>query len=173
MLEEVVVTSGRVAQAECFDGGIVQSAFFAQIIENIVVRKKMTAIINDRVFQQLAEVFVRFFLLRRLTLIFLDLHARARGEFLQSLFEVQPFALHHKLEDVAAFVALTEASPRPRLGPDDEGRRMFVVVEGTEARVILPRVAQFDARLGDEVNDVYFGFDFVNGGHGLGRQVDR
>ena len=79
----------------------------------------------------------------------------------------QALALHHELEDVAALVALTEASPRPRLGPDDERGRMFVIVERAEPRVVLPRVAQFDSRLRDEVNDVYFGFDFINGGHGV------
>jgi hypothetical protein len=39
---------------------------------------------------------------------------------------------------------------------------MLVIVEGTEARIIFARVAQFDTCLGHEVYDIYFGFDFIN-----------
>ena len=38
-------------------------------------------------------------------------------------------------------------------------------MERTEARVVLARVTQFDTGLGDEVYDIYLGFDFVYCGH--------
>jgi len=44
---------------------------------------------------------------------------------------------------------------------------VLVIVEGTEASVVLPRMTQLDPGLGDEVNDIYFGFDFINGGHSV------
>jgi hypothetical protein len=92
-------------------------------------------------------------------------HAGACGEFVERLLEIEVLALHHELEDVAALVALTEAPPRAGLGPDHEGGRLLVVVERTEARIVLPGMAQFDTSLGDEVYDVDAGFDLINGGH--------
>jgi hypothetical protein len=40
---------------------------------------------------------------------------------------------------------------------------MLVIVEGTEACIVLARVAQFDTSLRHEVNNIYFSFDFING----------
>jgi hypothetical protein len=40
---------------------------------------------------------------------------------------------------------------------------VLVLVEGTKARVVPSGVAQFYTGLGDEVHDVYFGFDFIYG----------
>jgi len=45
---------------------------------------------------------------------------------------------------------------------------VLVIVEGTETGIVLPRVAQFYTRLGNEVNDIDPGFNFINGGHELG-----
>ena len=44
---------------------------------------------------------------------------------------------------------------------------MLVIVERTETRIVLARMAQFDTSLRNEVNDVNAGFDFIKGGHGL------
>ena len=43
---------------------------------------------------------------------------------------------------------------------------MFVIVERTEARIVPARMAQFHTGLGHEVDDIYFGFDLIKGGHG-------
>lgn len=108
---------------------------------------------------------MRFLLLGRLALVFLDLHPGAEGEFLQGFLEVDPLALHDELEDVAAFIACAETAPRPRFGPDHKGGRMLVIVERTKTGHVPTGFAQFDPRLGNEVDDVYLGFDLIDGGH--------
>src|SRR5258706_912689 len=42
---------------------------------------------------------------------------------------------------------------------------MFVIVERTETRIVLARMAQLDTSLRNEVDDVNAGFDFIKGGH--------
>ncbi len=165
MLEGHIPAARGIAQAKGLDGGIGQLALLAQVGQHVLVLEEVGAVEDQRVLEQFTQVLVRFLDLRRLALEFLDLHARALGQFLQRLAEVDALALHHELEDVAALVALTEAAPRARLGPDHEGGRMFVVVEGAESRIVAPRLAQLHPRLGDEVNDIDFGFDLVGGGH--------
>src|SRR5271157_641509 len=113
-------------------------------------------------------MFIGFPLLRRFTLIRFDLHARAVGEFLKRFLEINPILLHHELEDIAALVAFAETTPRPRLRPDDESRRMLVGMERTKAGVVPAGLAQFDAGLGNEVNNINARFDFVGGGHSFG-----
>ena len=110
---------------------------------------------------------VGFLLLGRFALVILDLHACAQSQFLHGLFEIQAVAFHHELENVAAFITLTKTAPRARLGPDHKGRRVLVIVEGTKARVVLPRMAQFHPGLGNEVDNINADFDLINGGHGL------
>jgi hypothetical protein len=51
MFERVVVTRRRKTQTEGFYGRVGQSAFFAQIGENILVGEKLTTIKNDCIFQ--------------------------------------------------------------------------------------------------------------------------
>lgn len=91
-----------------------------------------------------------------------NLDSRAVSQFGQCFLEIDPLAFHHKFEDVAALVTLTKTAPCPRLGPDHESRRVLVIVEGTETRIILACVAQFNASLRHEVYDIYLGFDFIN-----------
>jgi len=43
---------------------------------------------------------------------------------------------------------------------------MFVIVEWTEASIVLARMAQFDTSLGNKVDNIYLGFDLIKGGHG-------
>ena len=38
-------------------------------------------------------------------------------------------------------------------------------MEGAEPGVVPPGMTQFDTGLGDEVDDVYLGFDLIDGGH--------
>jgi hypothetical protein len=99
-------------------------------------------------------------------LIFLYFHARARGELLHGFLEIQPFALHHELENIAALVALTETPPGARFGPDHESRRMFILMERTKARIVLARMTQFDTGLGNEVDNIDAGLDLINCRHG-------
>ena len=106
--------------------------------------------------------FLDFGLLRNIRL---DLHACTVSQLIQGFLEIKPVALHHEFEDVAALITLTKTAPRSSLWPDDEGRRVFVVVEWTETCIVPARMAQFDASLRDEVYDVNAGFNFVNGGH--------
>ena len=99
-------------------------------------------------------------------------HARARGELLHGFLEIQPFALHHELENIAALVALTETPPGARFGPDDESRRMFILMERTKARIVLTRMAQFDTGLGGKIHNIYFGLDLINDGHAEDYRLD-
>src|SRR5688500_17867585 len=94
-----------------------------------------------------------------------DFHARARGQLIQCLLEFKVLTLHYELKDIPALIALTEAAPCTALRPDDERRRMFVVMKRTKTRVVLAGMAQLDTGFRDKVCDIYFRFDFVNGGH--------
>ncbi len=161
IFQGVVVAARSKPQPKGFDGGVCQSALFAQVGQNIFVCKKLGAVINDRILQQFAEVFVGFLLLWGLALVFFYFHTRAQRQLLHGFLEVQSLALHDELENIPALVTLTKATPRPRLGPDHKGRRVLVIVEGAKACVVLPRVAQFYASLGDEVDDINSGFDFI------------
>ena len=77
--------------------------------------------------------------------------------------EINPILLHHELENIAALVAFAETTPRPGFGPDDKRGRMLVGMERTKAGIVPAGLAQFDPRLGNEVNDINLGFDFVRG----------
>src|SRR6266498_5316673 len=125
----------------------------------------MTAIENDRVLEQNMELFVSFLFFGSLFRERRDLHPRARGKFIERLFEIKVLALHHKLEDIPALVALTKATPRSRLGPNHKGRRVLVIVERTKACIVPARMAQLDPRLRDQVYDIYFGFNLINDRH--------
>src|SRR3989304_7489587 len=125
----------------------------------------MRSIINDRIFKQNAQMLIGFFYLRRLALQGFDLHPGAVCQFVQRFLKINPLALHHELENITTLVTLTETPPRPSLRPDNERRRFLIIMEWTKPRVVPARVAQFDTGLGNEVYDIYPGFDFINGGH--------
>lgn len=109
---------------------------------------------------------MRFFNLRRLALKRLDLHACAVSQFLQGILKIQPFALHHELENIPALVTLTKTAPCSGLRPYHKSRRMLVVMERTESRIVLACMAQLYASLRHEVYDIYLGFNVINGCHG-------
>src|SRR5688572_24107131 len=111
----------------------------------------MTAIKEQCIFEQLAEVFEGFSLFRCFLDISRDFHTRARGKSIQCIFEIKVLALHHKLEDIAALIALTETTPRPRFRPDHKRRRFLVFMERAKACVVLASMAQLYTRLRDEV----------------------
>ncbi|HKY53586.1 MAG TPA: hypothetical protein VJM08_04730, partial [Anaerolineales bacterium] len=69
--------------------------------------------------------------------------------------------------NVSTLIALTEATPRPRLGPDYKRGRFLILMKRTKACVILAGMAQLYTRLRNEVYDVYAGFDLISNGHGL------
>src|SRR5690242_17068388 len=122
----------------------------------------MTTIKNDRIFQQYMEPVVDFLLFGRLLCKGWDLYAGARCEFIERFLEIKVLTLHHKLENIAPLVALTEATPGARIRPDHEGRRMLIFVEGTKARIVSASMAQLDPRLRGKVHDIYFGFNLIN-----------
>src|SRR5512133_3609633 len=113
----------------------------------------MSSIINDRRFKQFPQVCIYLFDFGLLRHKGFGLRTCAVGQFSQRFLEINPLALHYELEDVAALIALAKTTPRPRLRPDHEGRRMLVVVERTEPRVISAGMAQLHTRLRHEVND--------------------
>ena len=133
---------------------------------------KMTAIENDRVFEQDAELVVGFLLFGSMFCKGWDFHARARRKLVERFLEIKVLTLHHKLEDIPALIALTEAAPRPGLGPDHERGRMLVIVERTKACIVPARMAQFDTRLRDKVYDIDFGFDLINDRHAQDYRLD-
>jgi hypothetical protein len=48
---------------------------------------------------------------------------------------------------------------------------VLVIVERTEAGIVLACVTQFYTGLGDEVDDIDFGFDLIKGGHNMSNQL--
>ena len=110
-------------------------------------------------------MFMRLTLLRCFTLDLLNFHPSPQREFVQGFFEVDAFALHHELEDIPTFIACPKTTPGSRFRPDHESRRVLVIVERTKTGHISTGFTQFHPRLRNQVNDVYFGFDLINGGH--------
>ena len=92
-------------------------------------------------------------------------HAGAGRKLGERVLELQVLTLHHKLEDISALIALTKAAPCTRLGPDDEGRGLFIVVKRTKPGIVFARMAQFDTRLRDKIHDIYARFYFIDCGH--------
>src|SRR5512140_245870 len=122
----------------------------------------MAAIEDDRILQQDAQVIIGFFLLRGLPGEGRHLHPGARRQLVERLLEIKVLTLHDKLEDITAFVALTEAAPGTGLRPHDKGRCMLVIVEWTKACIVPACMTQLDPRLRDKVDNIYFGFDLIN-----------
>jgi hypothetical protein len=127
----------------------------------------MTPVKDQRVLKQFAEVIKGFPLFGCFLYIGRDFNTGARGKSVQRVLKIKVLALHHKLEDVTTFIALTKTAPRARLGPNHKRRRFLILMERTKSRVIFAGMAQFYTSLRDKVDDVYAGFDFVSNGHGL------
>src|SRR5689334_12930186 len=108
----------------------------------------MTAIKNDRVFKQNMEPVVSFLLFGCLSGKGRDLHTGARRKLIERFLEIKVFTLHHKFEDIAALVALTEAAPGAGIRPDHEGGSVLVFVEGAKACIVPAGMAQLDTCLG-------------------------
>jgi len=132
----------------------------------------MAAIEDDRVLKQDAELVVSLLLFRGLPCKGWDLHSGARRKFVERFLEIEVLTLHHKLEDVPALPALTEAAPCARLRPHHEGRCVLVIVERTKARIVPAGMSQFDSRLRDKVYDIDFGFDLINDRHTQDYRLD-
>src|ERR1051325_228120 len=171
MSQHCIPGIGSIAQAKGLDGEVGESAFLAQIIQQFSIRHEMTTIEDDRVFEENTEFIVCVFFFGSLFCKCGNLYTGTRRKVVECFLEIQVLALHDKLEDVPTLVALTEATPRPRLGPDHKGRRMLVIVEWTKTGIVPARVAQFDACLRDKVNDIYFRFDLINDRH-IGKIID-
>ena len=97
---------------------------------------------RDRFLQQGAQALVLVFLG-----LFLRRHRRqhdpgAFSQRMQRLAEIPAFFFHHKVEDIAALVALAKTAPGARIGEDDKGRRARVRVERAKPNIILPGPAQ-------------------------------
>ncbi len=96
--------------------------------------------------------------------VFMEGDAGAVRQMAEGFLEIPALALHHEIEQVAAFVALPKTAPGLRIREDHEGRGLRVGVERTKARVILPGMAQFH-RFRDNIHNVQPGFDLINCGH--------
>ena len=101
------------------------------------------------------------------------LHPGASGHRTERLGKVPTFLLHHKLEDIAPFIALSEAVPTPRFREDHESGCARVGMKRTEPRKIFPRSTQLDG-FGDQIDDVDPGFYFIYRAHDpAGESVKR
>ena len=165
MAESGVPRLGSIAQAKSLNRGISQSTFVMQIVQDFGVGEQVTAVKDDGIFEQLAQVLIGLFLLSRLLRESGQIYTCPGRQLCKRILEFEVLPLHHKLKNIAALVALAKAAPCPGLRPDYKGRRMSIVVEWTEPRVIPARMAQFDTGLGHEVDNIYFGFDLINRGH--------
>src|SRR6476469_5762653 len=125
----------------------------------------MTAIKNDRVFKQNMEPVVDFLLFGRLLCKGRDLHTGPRRKFIERFLEIKVLTLHHKLEDIATLIALTEATPGAGIRPDHEGGRMLIFVERAKACIVPAGMAQLDTRLRGKIHDIYFGLNLINDRH--------
>ena len=85
------------------------------------------AIIGDGEIEQIAQTFVFFFAFHILRRARLEFHSGARRQMFEGIAELPALFLHHEFKNVAAFVALTEAAPRSRFGPDHKRWRVLGV----------------------------------------------
>jgi hypothetical protein len=157
---------GCIAQTEGLDGLVAQAALVEVLEGGLTGRgvQQMMAVEGDSVFEQGTQVVVLFGggLIGRGG--GLELHAGALCQVVQGFGEVPALFLHHKAEDIAALVALPKTAPGARFGEDHEGRGARVGMEGTKARIALPRAAELH-RLRDEVYDLNPGLDLIDRGH--------
>ena len=83
----------------------------------------------------------------------------------QGFFKIPAFLFHNELENIAALVAFAKTFPCTRLLPNDESRRFSIAVKGAKTGVVAARPTQLHTTLGNEVDNVDSGFNFVNVGH--------
>ena len=108
---------------------------------------------------------VRFLLFGRLRLVRLQLHPARVGQFVRASLKSMPSFFITNLKISPPSLHSPKAAPRAGLRPDDEGRRVLVLVEGAEARIVAPALAQLDPAGRDQVDDIDAGFDLVYCGH--------
>src|SRR5688572_7964391 len=121
----------------------------------------MAAIKDQRVLEQFTQVVVDIFLFRSWFNILRDFHTCARSKLIERFLEIKILTLHNELKDVTTLIALTKTAPGAALRPDDERGRMLVVMERAKPRIVFARVTQLNTSLRDQIDNIYFGFDFI------------
>src|SRR3972149_200521 len=101
----------------------------------------MMAIERDRSLEQLSQTGVRLLDFPFLGALRAQLHSRTTREIAERLGKLPSLFLHQELEDVAALIAGSEATPGTALREHDERRRPGIGMEWAESGVVLPRPA--------------------------------